>query len=101
MLGHPEQFHNVIGSVHRVAAVHRDTLAGEGAQMVVKDLRVLLFLTGGEGKHRLQHRELLTFAQSPGKGVAVPGLALAGKGPHQIFHRLAAGKFHRHERSSL
>ena len=42
-----------------LAAVDLNRLSGKLLEMVVKDLRVFLFLIRGEGEHRLNHMELL------------------------------------------
>ena len=46
---------------------------------------MLLFLVSGELKHRLQHMQTLGAALGGGEGVAVAGLALAGKCLEQIL----------------
>ena len=73
-----------------------DGASGKGLHVPVEDLRMLLFLVSGELKHRLQHMQTLGAALGGGEGVAVAGLALAGKGPHEIFQRLAVCKIHGH-----
>ena len=50
-------------------------------------------LIGSEEKYPLNHRQSLAGGNAGGKGVAVSGLALAGKGPHQVLTGLALGKF--------
>ena len=57
--------------------------------MVVEDFGVFFLLVGGEGEHGLQHVELLFPAEFGGKGVAVPGLAFAGEGAHEVFKGFA------------
>ena len=89
VLGHAEELGHVVGQVHGVAAVDMDGLPGHLLHVVVEDFGVLLLLVGGEGENGLQDVELLLFAQARGKGIAVPGLALPGKGAHEVFERLA------------
>ena len=78
--------------LHRVGAVNGDVLAGDGLELVVKNLGVGLLLHGGEGEHPFNHRELFLFGQTGGKGVAVPGLALPGEGAEQVDAGLALFK---------
>ena len=57
-------------------------------------------LVGGEGENGLQNVELLLLAEAGGEGVAVPGLALSGKGPHQVFQGLALFEVFGHENTA-
>ena len=59
-----------------------------------------LLLLGGEGKDPLQGVETLALGQPRGEGVAVAGLALPGKGTHQVQPGLAVGKGKGHTVSS-
>ena len=95
-LGAAQQLRRVMGQVHRISAVDGDGAAGDLPHVVVEDLRMLLFLPGGEEEYRLQHLELLLTAHFSGKGVAVSSLALPGKGPHQILQRLTVFQLHRY-----
>ena len=89
VLGHPEELGHVVGQVHGVAPVDVDGFPGHLLHVVVEDFGVLLLLVGGEGEDGLQDMELLLFAQPGGESVAVPGLALPGEGPHEVFEGLA------------
>ena len=100
MLGHAEELRHVVGQVHGVAAVDVDGLPGRFLHVVVENLGVLLLLVGGEGKNGLQNVELLLLAEAGGEGVAVPGLALSGKGPHQVFQGLALFEVFGHENTA-
>ena len=92
--GMAQQLEGIVGDVRRVAAVDENSAAGGRFHVAVKDLRVGLFLPGSKEEHGLQHLEALPAAGVGGEGVAVPGLALSGKGPHQVFQCLAVFPFH-------
>ena len=66
-----------------------DGFPGHFLHVVVENLGVLLLLVGGEGEDGLQDVELLRLTEAGGEGVAVPGLALSGKGRHRVFQGFA------------
>ena len=71
--------------------------AGELLQVVVKDFGVRPFLTGGIVKNRFNNGKLHGTGLLSRKGVAVAGLALSGKGTHQVFACFAFLKFNCHK----
>ena len=95
-----EQLLHIVRQVHGIGAVDGHGLARQLFHVVVKNLRVLLLLVRSEAEHRLHHMQLLLAADGGGKGVAVPGLAFARKGPHEVFQGLAVLQIHRHTDSS-
>ena len=101
MPGVLQQLDHVVGQIYRIPAVDRNGLAGKLLHVVVEDLGVFLLLTGRELEDGLQHMQLLLLAECGGEGVAVAGLTLTGKGPHQIPQRFAGFEFYGHHRLLL
>ena len=97
VLGRPKMLQQRGVQVDGVAAVDGDVLPGELGKLVVENLGVGQLLVGGEGKHRLNDVQVVLFGHTGGEGVAVPGLALSGKGPEKVLLGLALSKFNGHD----
>ena len=90
-----QQRQRLVRQVDGIVGGDGDVLAPALLEVVVEDLRVLLLLSGGVEENGLQHLQPAALADLGGKGVAVSGLALAGKGPQQVFFGCAVFQLHR------
>ena len=93
--GQLQQLQRLLAQINRVVGGEGYVFASPLNQMVVEDLPVLLLLSGGVEENGLQHLQPAALADLGGKGVAVSGLALAGKGPQQVFFGCAVFQLHR------
>ena len=89
-----QQVHRLIRQVDGVVTVNGDVLPCGGQKQVVKHLGVGPLLIGGELKDPGHRLHLLLPGGGGGDGVAVAGLALPGKGAHQVFTGLALHEVH-------
>ena len=100
VLGRAKVVQNVGKQLYGVGAVHLKVLTGHLLQQVVEHLGVGPFLVRGEGEHALQYIQVLPSGQSGCEGVAVAGLTLAGKGPHEIESGFTLCKISGHKNPS-
>ena len=80
-----QQLERLVRQVDGIVGGDGHIVAAALLEVVIEDFRVLLLLPGGIEENLLQNLQVLFLTDAGGKGVAVPRLALSGKGAEQIL----------------